>query len=341
MKILILGGTRFVGRHLIDAALAQNHEVTLFNRGISSTKPLANVEVLHGDRNVDVSLLGKRQWDAVIDTSGYWPAQVRKAVEQLSHNVGHYTFVSSCSVYRDFSQQSIGESSDGLTLTPEQLVALDRHDVDHDKQMAHYGALKYHCEDALQQAMPGRSLIVRPGLIVGPYDRTDRFVYWMRRLLRGGEVLAPGRAERAIQVIDGRDLAKWIIDRIKFSTIGTFNVVGPDYKLTMGDFLSTCRDTIGISANFTWVDDDFLQKHDVQPWVEMPLWIPEKAHGDQPDLSGFLSIAMTKAVKLGFTFRPLEQTVRDTVQWLQNDPPDVLGSLKEAREQELLRLWHA
>jgi 2'-hydroxyisoflavone reductase len=340
MKLLILGGTRFLGRHLVDAALARGHEVTLFNRGKSQPGPVAGVETLHGDRSADLRLLEGRNWDAVIDTSGYWPSQVRKAAQLLSGRVGHYTFVSSISVYRDFSRRNIGESSPVLTLEPEVLHALDRPDPDSDSLWANYGPLKYHCEREAEAAMPGRTLIIRPGLLAGPYDGSDRFSYWVGRLSKGGEVLAPGRPERLIQLIDARDLASWMLKMAESSRTGTYNAVGPGRALTMAELLETCRAVSGADAKLTWVSDSFLEEQHVAPWAELPLWIPETSSKEGPDMSGFLSIDSSRAIEAGLTFRPLADTVRDTLRWLKADQPGKQASLAEERERSLLELWH-
>ncbi|WP_374015846.1 NAD-dependent epimerase/dehydratase family protein [Paenibacillus thiaminolyticus] len=339
MKVLILGGTRFLGRHLAEAALRRSYEVTLFNRGKSEVRPRLDVETLCGDRNADLSALRNRQWDVVIDTSGYWPSQVRTAIGELSEHIGHYAFVSSCNVYSDFSKRNIGEEAEVLTLKPDVLADLDRPDADSDLRMKQYGALKNHCEAVLQEMMPARSLVVRPGLIVGPYDRSDRFAYWVRRLMRGGEVLAPGRGNRGIQLIDARDLSEWMLDLCAAAATGTFNTAGPNRGLTMGELLETCREVSGTEAEFTWVNDAFLQEQGVAVWSEMPLWIPEVAPGEAGDLGGFLSLANDRAVAAGLTFRSLRHTVQDTMRWLEEESPEAGGSLKEEREQELLKLW--
>ncbi|MHA7966048.1 NAD-dependent epimerase/dehydratase family protein [Paenibacillus sp. CAU 1782] len=341
MKLLILGGSRFLGKHLVEAALARNFEVTLFNRGISGGRPEPNVETLHGDRNTDLNILLGRQWDCVVDTSGYWPSQVRSAALILSDNIRHYTFISTCSVYRDFTARNISETDDVLTLEPEQLSKLDVSHADRSLQLEHYGALKYHCEEVLQQDMPARSLIVRPGLIVGPYDVSDRFAYWVRRLMRGGNVLAPGSSNRPIQLIDGRDLAEWVLALCTASATGTFNAAGPKSLLTMGELLQTCRDICGTEAEFTWVSDDFLQEQKIQPWTELPFWLPEREPGTTGDLGGIFSLSIKRAVEKGLSFRPLHETVRDTMHWLIEAGPKVLNSLKEERELELLKHWES
>lgn len=339
MKLLILGGSRFLGKHIVEAALARNFEVTLFNRGISGGRPEPNVEILHGDRNTDLNILRSRQWDCVIDTSGYWPSQVRSAARILSDNIGHYTFISTCSVYRDFTARNISETDGVLTLEPEQLTALDVSHADRSLQLEHYGALKNHCEEVLRQTIPTRSLIVRPGLIVGPYDVSDRFAYWVRRLMRGGNVLAPGSSNRPIQLIDGRDLAEWVLTLCSASATGTFNAAGPKSLLTMGELLQTCRDISGTEADFTWVSDAFLQEQKIQPWTELPFWLPETEPGTPGDLGGIFSLSIKRAVEKGLNFRPLHTTVQDTMRWLLEAKPEVLGSLKQEREQELLELW--
>jgi 2'-hydroxyisoflavone reductase len=339
MKLLILGGSRFLGKHMLKAALARNIEVTLFNRGISGGQPDPDVEILHGDRNADMNILRGRQWDCVIDTSGYWPSQVRSATKILSDNIGHYTFISTCSVYRDFTARNISETDGLLTLEQEQLTALDAEHAEKSLQLEHYGALKTHCEEVLRQTMRARSLIIRPGLIVGPYDASDRFAYWVKRLMRGGNVLAPGSSSRPIQLIDARDLAEWALALSSASVTGTFNAAGPKSVLTMGEMLQACRDMCGNEAEFTWVSDDFLQEQKIQPWTELPFWLPETEPGTPGDVGGIFSLSLKRAIDKGLNLRPLHETVEDTMHWLLEARPEALGSLKEEREQQLLALW--
>ena len=234
MKLLVLGGTRFVGRHLVTAALVRGHEVTLFNRGrhraTIPSDPLSNVETIHGDRDHNLHSLQGRRWDAVVDTSGYLPRTVRASAEVLSQLVDSYVFISSQSVYADVSVVGVDESAPLSTLTSEQLEQANAIDSSGETSAVTYGkmygGLKALCEQAVEQTFPGRALIIRPGLIVGPDDYTDRFTYWAERVARGGEVLAPGRPDRYVQFIDVRDLAAWTVSVIERNETGVYNATG-------------------------------------------------------------------------------------------------------------------
>lgn len=240
MKILILGGTLFVGRHLVEAAQARGHSVTLFNRGQTNPYAFPDVETLRGDRDGALAALRGRRWDAVIDTCGYVPRIVRASATALADAVEHYTFIASGSVYADLSHGNIDEHALVETVADE-----TTEDV-----AAHYGALKALCERAAEAAMPGRVLVVRAGLLVGPYDPLGRFIYWLRRVARGGVVLAPGRPERQIQLIHARDMADWIVRMAEGQQTGVYNVAGPDHKLTMEQLLETTRTATGSDAQF-------------------------------------------------------------------------------------------
>lgn len=305
MKLLILGGTRFVGRHLVDAALARNHEVTVFNRG-QHAPDLRGVETIHGDRHRDLSKLRGRQWDAVIDTSGYLPRAVKASVEALADS--HYVFLSSVSVY-----------SSAATPTPEEVARAN--DVDTSGQVSAtsygplYGGLKALCE----QALPKDALIIRPGLIVGPYDYTDRFTYWVMRLARGGEILAPGRPDRRVQFIDVRDLAEWIVRMIEKNATGVYDATG--LPITM-------QAVLGTDASLTWVSEEFLLQENVTPWTELPLWLPHRESLINSD----------QAITAGLTFRDLKETMEAIRQSNPSEP--LRAGLDADKERELLRKWH-
>ncbi len=328
MKILILGGTVFLGRHLVDAALARRHEVTLFNRGQSNPDLFPDVEKLRGNRDGDLSALRGRRWDAAIDTCGYVPRVVRASAELLAGAMQHYTFISSLSVYADTRQPGIDENAPVGAL-PDETVE--------DMTGETYGPLKALCEQAVERAMPGRVLNVRPGLIVGSHDPTDRFTYWPIRVARGGDVLAPGRPERAVRFIDVRDLAEWIIRAIEQNLTGVFNADGPDYPLTMRQLLDTSKAVSGSDARFAWVDEKFLADAGIVPWSELPLWIPES----DPEAVGFFAFDCSKAIRAGLTFRPLEGTVRDTIAWdaTRRVDREWRAGLTAEREAELLKVW--
>ncbi|HEX8222722.1 MAG TPA: SDR family oxidoreductase [Allosphingosinicella sp.] len=336
MKILILGGTLFLGRALTAAALESGHEVTLFNRGRHSREPVAGVETLIGDRDGQLDALRGRSWDSVVDTSGYLPRLVRDSARLLAGSVERYVFISSISVYADFSRPT--DEGAPLATMPDESVE--------EVTGSSYGPLKVLCERAVEDALPGRALVVRPGLIVGPNDPTVRFSYWTARAARGGEVLAPGEPETPVQLIDVRDLAGWTVRMIEAGETGVFNASGPDFVLTMGDLLETCRAESGGEARFTWVDEAFLTERCVQPWSELPLWLPESSATHRY----FHRAAIGRALAAGLTFRPLAETVRDTLAWQRSSEgrplPEKSGvplpdtTLRAEREAELLAEWH-
>jgi 2'-hydroxyisoflavone reductase len=343
MKLLILGGTRFVGRHLVTASLERNHEITLFNRGQHSPRTFPNIETIYGDRQSELAKLQGRRWDAVIDTCGYLPGTVKASAEALSNSVENYVFVSSISVYADVSVVGIDESAPLAKLTNEQLEQANA--VDASGQVSAviygkmYGGLKALCEQAAQETLPGQVLIIRPGLIVGPYDYTDRFTYWVARVARGGEVLAPGRPGRFVQFIDVRDLADWIVTMVERKQTGVYNANGLSKSLTMEKVLKECRLITGTDASFTWVSEDFLMQEKVAAWGEMPLWLPEE---DEPRLKGAMFINCDKAAGAGLTFRPLQDTIKDTLAWWKTDcaNEELKAGIKKEREEALLRTWH-
>ena len=346
MKLLILGGTRFVGRHLVTVALARDHEITLFNRGKHPSEDLTSVETIYGDRNSDLDRLQGRSWDAVVDTSGYLPRTVRASAEILSHSVDRYVFISSLSVYADVSVLGIDETAPLATLTSEQLEKAN--EIDSSGQASAltygkmYGGLKSLCEQAAEEVLPDRVLIIRPGLIVGPYDYTDRFTYWVERIARGvkaGEVLAPGRPDRYVQFIDVRDLAEWTVRMIERKETGVYNANGLPNTVTMKRVLEGCKLVSDSDASLTWVSDDFLMREKVVPWSEMPLWMPEEG---APHLKGFMFINCDKAVGSGLSFRDLNDTIKDTLTWRETSGPneELQAGIAPDKELSLLRKWH-
>ncbi len=343
MKLLILGGPRFVGRHLVVAAQARGHRVTLFNRGRTEPELFPEVEKLRGDRARDLSALDGRTWDAVIDTSGFLPRVVEQATRALRGRVGHYTFVSSISVYANFSTIGMDEHSPVSTLTSEQWSAVETIDASEPRKSAAflelYGPLKAACEQVVLEAFPDRAAIPRPGLIVGPHDYMDRFPYWVSRIAEGGDVLAPGRPERPVQVIDARDLAEWMVRLAENARTGVFNATGPERPLTMSAMLETCRDAAASDARFVWVDEEFLVERKVGAWEEMPIWIPETT---SPDSVGVLQTDVSRAVSSGLTFRPLIETARDTLAWERARGVHAWrAGLTRDRERALLEEWQA
>lgn len=343
MKLLIIGGSRFVGRHLVTAALAGNHDVTLFNRGQHLTENVSEVETIHGDRNSDLTRLQGRRWDAVVDTCGFLPRAVKAATEFLSDSVDVYAFVSSQSVYADVSVLGIDENAPLKTLTSEQLDEANAIDSSGQSSAVTYeemyGGLKALCEQAAEEVMPNRVLVIRPGLIVGPYDYTDRFTYWPVRVARGGEVLAPGRPDRYVQFIDARDLADWTVSMIPRKAAGVYNVNGASGTLTMEDVLEESRTVSESDAAFTWVNEEFLLQENVKAWGEMPLYLPEDA---APQLKGFMFVNTDKAVRDGLALRPLAATVADTLSWYRTNQANVemKAGISRDKERQLLDKWH-
>lgn len=312
MRLLVLGGTKFLGRAFVDAALARGHEPTLFNRGETNAGLFPEVETLHGDRAGDLAPLRGRRFDAVVDTSGYVPGVVRASAELLRDS-GQYLFVSSVSVYADLSAGPNEESPCGdLGEASAEELAED---------FSNYGALKALCEQAVWEVFRDRTLIVRPGLIVGPHDPTGRFTYWARRLARGGAILAPGPPERRVQLIDVRDLAGWMVECVERRVTGVFNATNegvPWAELLAG-------------AEVTWVTDAFLQEHGVGEWMELPLWLAS------PEFAGMHETDVSRAVAAGLRFRPLAETIAGAA-----DAPEAEGvGLSPEREAELLEAWRS
>jgi 2'-hydroxyisoflavone reductase len=333
MRLLVLGGMRFTGRALVEAAHARGHEVTLFNRGTSAAPP-AGVEHLRGDRDGGLGVLEGRRWDAAIDTSGYVPRIVRASAEALAGSVAHYTFTSSISVYADHAKPHQNEDAPVATLKDEEVEEISG---------ATYGGLKALCERAAEAAMPGRVAVVRPGLIVWPHDYTDRFPYWVRHMAGDTETLAPGEPSAHVQIIDVRDLAGWMIRLAETKTTGVFNATGPAEPLTFAAFLDALRAALGGRAKITWIDQAFLLERGVVPFNELPLWVPS-------DAAGFLRTDIGRALAAGLTFRPLAETARDTRAWdtARSDEARATGgggltgaTMTAARERELLAEWHA
>lgn len=340
MKLLILGGTRFVGRHVVIAARERGHELTIFNRGNYSTEDLGPIEIINGDRHTDLHKLQGRRWDAVVDTSGHLPGAVNAAAEILSESVERYVFISTQNAYRDVSVPGIDESYPLATLTNEQLDRANAIDTSGQPSYGElYGGLKALCEQTVEEAMPGQVLIIRPGLIVGPNDYTDRFTYWPVRVARGGEVLAPGNPDRFIQFIDVRDLAEWMIRMVERKATGAYNAHGVPNNFTMEHLLNECKSVSGSDAQFTWVSEEFLLKDNVAAWSELPLWLPEEA---APHLKGFMFISPQKAIAAGLNFRLLSDTVRDTLTWFRIYRADdkLKAGLDRDKETALLYKWH-
>src|SRR5438105_1094992 len=336
LRILILGGTGFTGPYQVRYALSRGHKVTTFNRGKTHPGELPNeVEQLVGDRNGKLDALKDRQWDVAIDNPTTLPAWVRDAAQVLKGNVERYVFISTISVYADTSKPGTDESAplakyngpDAMKESRETVIA---------SNYALYGPLKALSEAEAEKWFPKKTLIIRPGLIVGPRDETDRFTYWPVRIDRGGEVLAPGKPSDPVQFIDARDLAEWTIRMAENRETGIYNATGPAKPLEIGQMLNEIKDALHSSATFTWLPSDFLQQQKVEAWSDMPVWA-----GDE------LGLARTKidrALAKGLTFRPLAETSRDTLVWFKSLPQERQSKLRAGltpeREAEVLAAWH-
>ncbi|MCP3903786.1 MAG: NAD-dependent epimerase/dehydratase family protein [Planctomycetes bacterium] len=337
LDLLILGGTGFLGPHVVEAALARGHRMTLFNRGRTNTHLFPEQEKLRGDRDPrkgdGLTALEGRDWDAVVDTSGYFPRMVSASAGMLAKRVRQYVFVSSISAYADTSKPGIDETAPAATMDDETLEEFG-------DQFQHYGALKVLCEQAAERAMPGRTTNVRPGLIVGPRDNVPRFTYWPVRIEKGGEVLAPGDPGDPVQYIDVRDLADFIVSTIEDRTVGVFNATGPTTPTNIAEMLYGCKAVAGPTATFTWCDADFLTEQGVQGWSHVPVWVPPRGES-----GGMHRISVAKAVAAGLTSRSLADTVRATLDWYHAWPADTpfrwRGGVSAEREAEVLAAWHA
>jgi len=330
MKILLLGGPKYLGRHLIDAGLKRGHELTLFNRGQTNPELYPQVEKLRGNRDGDLGALVGRKWDLVLDTCGYQPRIVGASVDALKDSADHYTFISSISAYANFHTPGMKEDAPLGKLEDESIEEITGET---------YGPLKVLCEQKVEAGFPNRALQVRAGLIVGPYDPTDRFTYWVVRVAHGGEVLAPGQPDTPVQLIDVRDLADWTLRMAEQHRSGAYNLTGPASRLSMQSLLQACREVSGSNASFTWLPANFLIEQQAAPWSEVPLWIPET----DPDAAGFSTVDCTKAVANGLQYSPLQETIQATLEWAKGRPADWSwrAGLSTTREAQLLQAWHA
>lgn len=334
MKLLILGGTAFLGRATAEEAIRRGFDVTTFNRG--QTGPdVAGVEALRGDRDSDDDLaqLTRRSFDGVVDTCGFVPRVVGKSARLLAGSGAHYAYVSSISAVASWPANPALDGEEGRPCPSD--AGLDDGD---------YGILKAGCERAVTEVFGDRSTIVRAGLILGPHENVGRLTWWLRRMERGGEVLAPGVPHRPMQLIDARDIARFMLDSIERGTPGTFNVTGRAGNATMGSWLADAAAAVGSDVRLTWVDDDFLVGQDVEPWTDLPLWMPPGQDGDHA-----WHAETAAAQRAGLTTRPVSETVRDTWAWmaatgLRSDDPDGRfgnNGIAPAREEQLLEAWRA
>lgn len=370
-RILVLGGTAFIGPALVEIAKSRGHTLTLFNRGRTEKRigMVDGVEHIYGNRDPKLhaidgddtspkgleGLKGKT-WDAVVDTSGQYRRIVEASAELLAPSAKQYVYISSISVYKDTSQPGADESAETHTLTDPDVETMGA-------QFENYGGLKALCEKTAEKHFPGRTTSIRPGLIVGPGDGTDRFTYWPVRVQKGGEVLAPGTPADPIQIIDVRDLAAWIVKVIEDNITGTFDAVGPPTGLTIGGLLDACKKASASDARFTWADAGFLEEQKVSAWGDMPVWVPPSGES-----AGFHRRTIERATKAGLTFRPVMDTVRDTLAWWPKeverrarvtqelieqakkdgkaqpplaDPTQLRAGIKPDREAQVLAAWHA
>lgn len=333
LRILILGGTGFIGPEQVTYAIERGHTLTLFNRGRTNPSLFPNVEKLQGDRNAAGGLeaLKGRTWDVVIDNPTGKPQWIVDAAAVLKGKVGQFIYVSSTGVYANSDSVRPDENAPLLDLAPISGPEADK---------AGYGSRKARCEQLVQEAFPGRSTIVRPGLIVGPGDLSDRFTYWPWRIERGGEILAPGQYEDPVQWIDVRDLSQWMIRLAESHTAGVFNAVGPEKPIGIGGMLYGIKGVYANDAQFTWVPQPFLSAQNVRSWVEMPVW----AYPGASTLA-YCTSKIDRALGAGLTFRPLADTVRDGMAWYHSRPADQQEKLRAGitpeREKEVLAAWHA
>jgi 2'-hydroxyisoflavone reductase len=338
LRILILGGTGFTGPTQVRYALDRGHSVTLFNRGRRAIDWPAEVEELTGDRDTgDVAALEGRQWDVCIDNPTSVPHWVRDVGRVLAGNIGHYIFISTISVLDETSRPGLDEHAARVSYDGDDAMQKSMTDLRADMRL--YGPLKALSEVEAEKQFPGIATVIRPGLIVGPGDASDRFSYWPVRLSRGGEVLAPGDGSDPVQFIDARDLAEWTIRVAEQRAFGIFNATGPDYELRTDAMLHGIRAVTTAGATLTWVPMDFLARHKVAPWSQLPAWVPGTG-----DSAGFARISNARALAAGLSFRPLAVTAADTLEWFLSQPAErqtLRAGLSPEREQEVLAAWHA
>lgn len=327
MRVLLLGGGIFLGRHLIDALLARGHQVTTFTRGRRPIPGDGAVVRLTGDRDGDLAAIGHGDWDAVIDTCGYVPRVVRQSVEHL-REAGRYAFVSTVSVYDD----KLPEPHEDHPVQPFDEITTETVDGET------YGPLKAACEAVVREAFGHRALIVRPGLIVGPHDPSDRFTYWVERGARGGTIVAPAPPERFVQFVDARDLAAFAVRALEDGRAGTVNVTGLANHTTMGNVVAAVTEAGAGDAELCWVDDDFLLQHEVEPWMGLPLWLPASL-----GLEGFSNTNVRRALDWGLALRPLRETVADTLAWVRALPAERerKAGIDSQREAKIVAAWRA
>jgi len=341
LKILVLGGTGLIGPPMVAHAVARGHEVTLFNRGKTNTELFPDLEKLRGDRNDDISSIAAevakgRRWDVVIDNTASIPRWVEESAGLLKDHADLYLYTSSISAYADHSTPNADETAPVGQISAEEVAKVK---TNRDITGDNYGPLKALCEKAAQESFPGRCIVVRPGLIVGPGDYSDRFTYWPVRIHRGGEVMAPGNPTDPVQYIDCRDLGEWFVRLVEDRAIGVYNGTGPASPMSIAEMLYGIRATTPVEISFTWVDADFLKAHEVEEWVHMPVWVPPVG-----EYAGFSTSSIERAKKAGLTFRPLATTAADTVAYWESLPADrrtqPRAGLDPDKEEAVLAAWH-
>jgi 2'-hydroxyisoflavone reductase len=337
MRLLILGGTGFIGPPQVRYAVERGHHVTVFNRGRRQTGLPPGVEHLIGDRNGDLEALRTGEWDVVIDNPTTLPVWVRDAASLLRDRTEHYIFISTISVYARYDAAGVPESAPlaeyrGADAFAETVESLDR-------DMGLYGPLKAISEAEAERWFPGRTTVIRPGLIVGPRDPTDRFTYWPARIHRGGEVLVPGEPTDPVQFIDARDLSEWIIRMAEERVAGVYNATGPAVPLGLRSMVEGMRHLAGTPVSFTQVDADFVLDHGLNPWSDLPVWVPPEG-----DSAGFARIDISRALERGLNYRPLATTADESLAWHLSRPEAqrtrLLAGITPEREAEVLAAWH-
>ncbi len=341
LRILFIGGTGFIGPHMVEAAIAAGHTPTLFNRGRTNPHLFPDVEKLKGDRDGGLGVLEGRTWDAVIDTSGYVPRLVRDSAELLRDAVDQYLYISTTDAYATYNIVDMDEDAPTAVLE----------DPTTENVGGFYGPLKAQCEREVRAVFPDRTTVVRPTWIVGPGDRSTHFSYWLQRINGGGEVLAPGDPTDPVQIIDARDLADFVVHLLNQKTFGTYNAVGPEAELSIAEFLYGIRAVTSAPTRFTWVDADFLEEHEVYPWRDLPLWWPPRDdYTGPPGMSigggtGFGLISRERSVAAGLRFRPLAVSAKETLDWFLTWADEwesrQRSGLTLEREAEILAAWHA
>ncbi len=324
MKLLVLGGTQFLGRHLVEKARAAGHQITLFNRGRTNPTLFKDVGTIVGDRDYDLHKLFGKSWDVVVDTCGYFPQQLQKSASSLKDSVGHYIYISSMSVYENPIPHT---DEQGPTY---KLAEGTDPNVPNDLT---YGIRKKLCEDAVEAIMPGRVMHIRAGLIVGPYDQTWRYPYWVDRIRRGGTVCAPESPAFPIRYIDAEDLSDWILHSIWKNTTGIFNALGPSNTYTFGEFLNECVELINPKCKLVWMSSEFLNAEGIKPWSDLPLWLP-------PEHLNLHLLSFQKAIDAGLQFTRPSKTILKTLKWIESGEPLPVGDgLRLEIEDFLLEKW--